>query len=238
MPISTTSRPLWLATWMAAQDLELWGAADLRAFTTPKDTQGHRLPFALSWALPLNRQIMAGIQQGPNRAYAEEYDRVNDQINRFARMLVDELTGRGFRALALAASQRTDKVNIKGDFPHKTAATQAGLGWVGRHCQLITRKFGPWIRLGTVFTDMELPCGPKVTRHFCGSCRRCVEACPARALTGQAWYPGIPREDILGAETCDHWKKTNYFAYHEGHVCGICSAVCPYGLKSITRKVR
>jgi epoxyqueuosine reductase QueG len=105
------------------------------------------------------------------------------------------------------------------------------LGWIGRHCQLITRKFGSWIRLGTVFTDMELSLGPPVERHFCGSCIRCVEACPAKALKGKAWYPGIPREEILEAETCDHWKKENYFAYHQGHVCGICSAVCPYGLK-------
>jgi epoxyqueuosine reductase len=82
-----------------------------------------------------------------------------------------------------------------------------------------------------VFTRMELPCGPPVNRPHCGSCRRCVEACPAGALTGKSWYPGLPREDILQAETCDRWKKANYAAYHQGHVCGICSSVCPYGLK-------
>jgi epoxyqueuosine reductase len=216
---------------MEAQGIELWGGADLRAFSTPKDTQGQRFPFALSWALPMDARIMAGIQQGPNQAYADEYDRVNDRINRLAGRLAEELTGRGFGARALAASQRTDKINIRGDFPHKTAATRAGLGWIGRHCQLITRRFGSWVRLGTVFTDRELPAGPALTRHFCGSCRRCVEACPAGALTGKAWYPGIPREEILAAGTCDRWKKANYFAYHQGHVCGICSAVCPYGLK-------
>jgi len=62
------------------------------------------------------------------------------------------IQNQGFQALALAASDRTDKVNIKGGFPHKTAVTRAGLGWIGRHCQLITRKFGSWIRLGTIFT--------------------------------------------------------------------------------------
>ncbi len=174
---------------------------------------------------------MAGIRQGPTQAYAAEYDRVNARLNHLAGKLAQELQDRGFGALALAASARTDKVNIKGDFPHKTAATRAGLGWIGRHCQLITRRFGPWVRLGTVFTDLQLPCGPRVTRHFCGSCRRCVEACPAGALTGQAWHPGLPREEILGVKTCDGWKKAHYFAYHEGHVCGICAAVCPYGLK-------
>ncbi|MGO8762204.1 MAG: 4Fe-4S double cluster binding domain-containing protein [Desulfobaccales bacterium] len=231
MPVSTPPMPLWLAAWMEAQGIELWGGADLRNFPTPQDAHGQRFPFALAWAVPVNGPIMAGIQTGPNQAYADEYDRVNDRINRLAGMLADEFSRRGFEARALAASQRTDKINIRGDFPHKTAATRAGLGWIGRHCQLITRRFGSWVRLGTVFTHMELPCGPPVRRPHCGSCRRCVEACPAGALTGKSWYPGIAREEILQVETCDRWKKENYFAYHQGHVCGICSAVCPYGLK-------
>jgi epoxyqueuosine reductase len=218
---------------MKTHGIELWGAADLRGLDTPKDARGREFPFALSFALPVNPEIMASVRQGPNQAYAEEYDRVNAQINLIAGNLSQELSGRGFGARALAASERTDKINIKGDFPHKTAATRAGLGWIGRHCQLITRKFGSWVRLGTVFTDLELPLGRPVQRHFCGDCRRCVEACPAGALTGQAWYPGIPREEILEAARCDGWKKANYLEYHQGHVCGICSAVCPYGLKRL-----
>jgi epoxyqueuosine reductase QueG len=228
--------PSWLTAWMRAQGVELWGAADLRDFLTPKSTKGRRFPAALSWAVPINPQIMASIRSGPNQTYAEEYDKVNDRINKLSRMLADELRGRGYGAWALAASERTDKVDIKGDFPHKTAATRAGLGWIGRHCQLVTRKYGSWIRLATVFTEMELPGGPPVRRHFCGSCRRCVEACPAKALTGNAWYPGMAREAILDVRVCDRWKIENYFQYHQGHICGICSAVCPFGLKVLKRE--
>jgi epoxyqueuosine reductase QueG len=184
----------------------------------------------------MNPQIMFGIQQGPNQVYADEYARVNNQINKLAGMLVAEIRSRGFRAQALAASDRTDPMNIKGDFPHKTAATRAGLGWIGRHCQLITRKFGSWVRLGTVFTDMELTSGSPVERSFCGRCMQCVEACPAGALKGNPWYPGLPREEILDEKICDRWKKENYFEYHKGHNCGICSAVCPYGLKVLKRR--
>jgi epoxyqueuosine reductase QueG len=185
--------------------------------------------------VPINPQIMASIQQGPNRAYADEYARVNDRINELSRMLVDEIQNRGFRAWALAASDRTDKERIKGDFPHKTAATRAGLGWIGRHCQLVTREYGSWIRLGTVFTDMELPFREPVERNYCGGCVRCVEACPAEALKGKAWSPRLPREEILDVEACDRWKKEHYFDYHQGHNCGICSSVCPYGLKALKR---
>lgn len=225
--------PAWLSQWMAEHGVVLWGAADLKDFSTPRDETGQGFDLALSWAFPMNPRIMADIRNGPNQDYADEYSRVNHQLNSISTALAAELKQRGYRSLVLAASSRTDTVNIKGDFPHKTAATRAGIGWVGRHCQLITRPFGPWVRLGTVFVDIELPCGPSLERNFCGDCRRCVDACPASALTGTAWYPGIPREAILDVTACDQWKKENYFQFHKGHNCGICSAVCPFGLKTL-----
>jgi epoxyqueuosine reductase QueG len=223
--------PDWLVSIMQRQRIGLWGAADLRNLTTPKDPSGREFPGALSFAIPMTPAIMAGIQRGPNQAYADEYSRVNDQINEATAGLTAEIKDRGYQAQSLAASERTDPVNIKGDFPHKTAATRAGLGWIGRHCQLITRKFGSWVRLGTVFTDMVLACGTPVDRSYCGTCTRCVEACPAGALKGSAWVAGMPREAILDVKACDRWKKENYYQFHKGHNCGICSAVCPYGLK-------
>jgi epoxyqueuosine reductase QueG len=186
----------------------------------------------------MDPHIMSGIRNGPTRAYTDEYTEVNRRINTLSAELAAEMLTRGFRALTLAASERTDQENIKGDFPHKTAATRAGLGWIGRHCQLITRRFGPWIRLGSVFTDLELACGPAMEKNFCGRCRRCVDACPANALTGTAWYPGLAREEILDVRVCDRWKKENYFEFNLGHNCGICSAVCPYGSKVLRRSFK
>ena len=231
LPISR----IWLVEWMEAHGIPLWGAADLRGFFTPEDATGQRFPFALSWVLPMNPQIMASIRNGPNQAYADEYSRVNLLIDESSVALAEEIGARGFRSRPLAVSGRTDAVSIKGEFPHKTAATRAGLGWVGRHCQLITRPFGPWVRLGTVFTDMELSCGPPMERQFCGRCTRCVDACPAKALKGNAWIPGSPREEILDAQACDQWKKEHYFQYHKGHNCGICTSVCPYGVKVLKK---
>jgi epoxyqueuosine reductase len=235
LPTSSPPFPSWLTLWMQKQKISLWGAADLHGFSTPNDATGQGFPSALSWAISMDPLIMAGIQQGPNQAYADEYAGVNARINDLAEGLAAEIRDQGFRAKPLAASERTDALNVKGDFPHKTAATRAGLGWIGRHCQLITRMYGSWIRLGTVFTDMTLPCGPPVEHNFCGRCTRCVAACPARALKGNAWYPGLPREDILDVHACDSWKKEHYFQYLRGHACGICSAVCPYGLKVLKR---
>ena len=235
MPDSSSIFPAGLTEWMKIHKITLWGTADLRDFPTPLDETGQRFPFAISWVVPMNPQIMISIKNGPNQKYADEYTRVNNRINELSELLAGKINDQGFLSKSMAASDRTDIVNIKGDFPHKTAATRAGLGWIGRHCQLVTRLFGSWVRLGTVFTNIELPCGPPKEKGFCGDCMRCVEACPAKALKGNAWYPGLPREELLDVHACDQWKKTHYFKYHKGHNCGICSAVCPYGIKTVNQ---
>ena len=229
-----TDFPEWLISWMESREIDVWGAADLADFNTPCDQNGLGFPRAIAWASPMPLQVMASIQSGPNQDYADAYTAVNARINQISSALSQELVKRGWRALPLAASERTDKKNIKGDFPHKTAATRAGLGWIGRHCQLVTRKHGPWVRLGTVFTDMPLPSGPVFDRSFCGTCDQCVVACPADALSGEAWHIGVARENILNVQRCDQWKKKHYFEFHKGHNCGICASVCPYGLKRLS----
>lgn len=225
----------WLDRWMAENNHSIWGVADLRQWPTPLISPGFDYPRAISWAVPMAGDIMASIKNGPNQTYARLYASTNNHINNQADRLTESIIEKGHQAMALAASERTDKINIRGDFPHKTAATQAGLGWIGRHCQLITRRFGPWVRLGTVFTDMDLTVNIPMTRSYCGQCRKCVDACPAGALAGGAWEPGTSREKLLDAKRCDKWKKEHYFHYHQGHNCGICAAVCPYGLKTIKK---
>ena len=91
MSHSSTIVPLWLSDWMVVRKITLWGAADLRDFSTPRDETGQRFPFALSWALPMNPYIMASIQNGPNQAYADEYASVNSHINELSVSLAVEI---------------------------------------------------------------------------------------------------------------------------------------------------
>lgn len=227
-----------LTAWMEGQGIAVWGVADLKDVETPTDETGHGFSRAVSWVIPMPPDIMGGIGKGPTAAYAAEYARVNQRIDLLGEALAALIRGLGFRALPLTASRRSDPVAIRGDFPHKTAATRAGLGWIGRHCQLITRPFGSWVRLGTVFTDLDTVYGTPIQRNHCGRCTRCVDACPAGALTGTAWAPGVPREAILDVHACDAYKKAHFFHHQKGHVCGICSAVCPYGLKRLAASSR
>ena len=215
------------------QQVEVSGFADVDGLTPDRLAQYHT---AVSFALPMTPEIMMGLTHGPTPEYADEYASVNRIINRIARDLTELIHGFGFSAWPVPASERTDPIGIKGDFPHKTAATRAGLGWIGRHCQLITFQYGPWQRLGTVLTDARLPAGAPVVRHFCGTCRDCVDACPANALTGQAWSPGVKRRVLLDARQCDDWKKKHFARFHGGHNCGICTAACPFGHKSARRR--
>jgi hypothetical protein len=113
---------------MEIHDITLLGAADLRDFFTPWNETGERFPFAISWAVPMNPQIMAGIRIGPNQAHADEYSRVNNRINELSVELAAEIKRRGFRSKPLVASERSDKVNIKRNFPHKKCSNKV---WVG-----------------------------------------------------------------------------------------------------------
>ena len=64
----------------------------------------------------------------------------------------------------------------------KPLAARAGLGWQGRHTNLVSRRFGSWLFLGEVFTTLELPADAAESNH-CGRCRACESACPTGALT-------------------------------------------------------
>jgi len=65
----------------------------------------------------------------------------------------------------------------------KALARNAGLGWIGKHTNLINRRAGSWFFLGELYTDLPLPVDAPETDH-CGTCVRCIEICPTRAIIG------------------------------------------------------
>jgi epoxyqueuosine reductase len=63
----------------------------------------------------------------------------------------------------------------------KALARDAGLGWIGKHTNLLARDAGSWFLLGEIFTDLPLPADEPVTEH-CGTCRACLDICPTQAI--------------------------------------------------------
>jgi epoxyqueuosine reductase len=63
----------------------------------------------------------------------------------------------------------------------KAAAAKAGLGWIGKHTNLLSRDAGSWFFLGELYTDLPLPTDASVQNH-CGTCQACINACPTGAI--------------------------------------------------------
>ena len=213
-----------------SHDCDLYAFADLGGLTPGALAKYDR---GVSYIFQMEPWVMDQLQNGPTDAYSVLYGQVNLRIDALGAELVRAFERNGHQAWALPASIRSDPKNIRGDFQHKTGATRAGLGWVGKNCQLITKEFGPWIRLGTVLTDAPLPAAEPINKSRCGKCDACVRSCPAGALKGGSWTPGIERAEILDAWACDAYKKQHFASFHGGHNCGICTRACPVGRKLV-----
>ncbi|MEI6449430.1 MAG: 4Fe-4S double cluster binding domain-containing protein [Actinomycetes bacterium] len=217
-----------LAAFMTDAGVDSWGVAACPPSPWP---YAPALPFAISLGIRIDPAIIAEVEHGPTAAYLAEYERLNVKLRATTEDLAALLRERGAAAELVQPTDSPDPSVVDWVdarvFAHKTAATQAGLGWIGKTALFVSPRLGPRLRLATVFTDAELAAGEPVSESRCGSCRRCVDACPAGAGRDVLWTAGMPRDMLLDFSACERQNASNIGAV--GDICGICIAVCPYG---------
>jgi epoxyqueuosine reductase len=110
----------------------------------------------------------------------------------------------------------------------KAWAVRAGVGWLGKHTNVITKESGSWVFLGEIILDVALDYDEPIA-DFCGSCTACIDACPTTAIT-EAYvldsnkcisYLTIEHRGPISTEVASHFENWVYG-------CDICQDVCPW----------
>jgi epoxyqueuosine reductase len=133
--------------------------------------------------------VMLGMNYGPDSSALAPPSAGNISVYARHRDYHDVIKGKlkQLAGVLLAAAQKSGvsgEVKVFVDTApvmEKPLAAAAGLGWQGKHTNLVSRDFGSWLFLGSIFTTLDLPANAPESDH-CGQCRACLDACPTGAL--------------------------------------------------------
>jgi epoxyqueuosine reductase len=197
------------------------------------DTVGRRGEPSALWP-EVRSVVLLGLNYGPEGdplAALAQKDRATISVYARNRDYHDVVKGKLKQVAGFLAARAGADVKVFVDTApvmEKPLAEAAGLGWQGKHTVLVSRDFGNWLFLGAIFTSAELPID-EPGRDHCGSCRRCLDACPTNAFAA-------PYQ--LDARRCISYLTIE----HKGHIpaelrpamgnrifgCDDCLAVCPW----------
>jgi epoxyqueuosine reductase len=205
----------------ARGDLATWGYGDdyARRASDPSELlRDARSVVCLAWPyateIGANRAPLSG--RVSNYAWSEDYHRRLRAVLATVAKIIDDAAGMPVTAIACDTRPLAERA----------FAARAGLGWVGKHTNLIAPKLGSFVFLGEIVTTLELP-PDEPLRKTCGACARCVDACPTRALRG---------DYTIDANRCiaDLTQRTDAIPRAMRPLigtwvwgCDICQIVCP-----------
>jgi len=143
-----------------------------------------------------------------------------NRINQLARLMLDH-----------GANTARPYVDT-GPVPERELAERAGLGWIGKNTMLLRPNLGSWFVIGSVFTDLPLDIDQPFATDHCGSCTKCLDACPTDAFVDPY---------VLDATRCISYLTIEYKkdipAELAGQLggwafgCDVCNDVCPWNLR-------
>ena len=228
-----TTRPISSAP--AASALERWLAEGRhgemrymeRQAETPREP-GRAWGAARSAVVVLHNHFQPDAEPAPGRGRIARYALGED----YHKVMRARLTALGDRLVALAGEGAYRVYVDAGPLPERELARQAGLGWFGKNTMLIHPRVGSFTFIGVVLTDLDLAPDPPFEADRCGSCRRCLEACPTAAF---------PEPRLLDATRCISYltiesrspvpKALAPLVGDRLFGCDVCQDVCPWNVR-------
>jgi epoxyqueuosine reductase len=202
------------------KNLEHFGVEVVGFGAIPEDVELHeveeKFPRVIVFGYILSKSVLATIKDRPTLIYKHHYKTVNWLLDQTAYHLVRFIEEKGHKAIAIPASQTVDWDKQRGHISHKRLAEEAGLGFIGRSGLLVHPQLGAQVRYVSVLTDLDFEPSKKIDAN-CGTCKKCIEVCPADAIS----------EDGVDIKRC--YEKLREFSKIRGigqYICGVCVKVC------------
>jgi len=159
-------------------------------------------------------------------ALGRDYHKVlRSRLKKLAIKIEEQVGGYGYRVF-------TDSAPVL----EKALAEKAGLGWIGKHSNLLNSKTGSWFFLGEIYIDIDLPIDQPASNH-CGTCSNCIDLCPTQAIVGP--YQVDARRCISYLTIESKASIPNEFRKLIGnriYGCDDCQIVCPWNKFARTTK--
>ena len=210
------------------------GFADITNFTPKK-----RLNTGVVFYIAYPKEIIKNMQNAPTPEYLEELISLNARLDALGMKCEEFLINEGYDAYAQTKMRLgTDFGENNGfELPHKTIATRAGLGWIGKSALLTTIKYGSALRLSSVLTNAPLNIGTPILKSKCGKCMECRDACLGGAISGKEWNYKLKRNDFYDDKKCEKYalKVSKENLGKADTVCGKCIFACPHTQKYIKK---
>ena len=189
------------------------------------------MPVGISVAARYPKEVIRGIAELPTQEYREWYDKLNMLLDAIVTSGAEIIREMGYRAVAqtreyVGNGESEDNTTL----PHKTVATRAGIGWIGKSALLVTDQYGSAIRLSSILTDAPFYTALPINKSRCGDCMVCAKACPAGAVSGKLWEVGLYRDEFFNPVKCRKTAKERAKLGFDGDItiCGKCIEVCPH----------
>jgi epoxyqueuosine reductase len=214
----------------------IFGFADLRGLLNKKFDN---FPFGISIGKKLDDKIIDCLDNGPTIEYYNYYNQINKELADLTKKIHSDLKVNGIDSKIIkptisTGSKKYEKhiKDLTYDISHKMVATRAGLGWIGKTDLLISKKFGPRLRLVTILLKQDPGMNSvPIEKSRCGKCNICVLRCPANAANGKLWNTKLHRDEFFNAfkcrEKCGELAKQQLNV--DVHICGLCIYACPIG---------